>query len=104
MRRLGKAYPRIPDDLEKVKEAIKSGDFIGDPIPGFSCWVYKVRVPSSDMKRGKRGGFRVIYYVVPENRMVYFLTVYAKARQENVDRAIIDQWIDTLTPAKFPEG
>jgi len=34
------------------------------------------------MKRGKSGGFRVIYYL--SNHIVYLLTVYAKAKKEEI--------------------
>ena len=34
------------------------------------------------MKRGKRGGFLVIYYL--SDHIVYLLTIYAKAKKEEV--------------------
>jgi len=34
------------------------------------------------MKRGKSGGFRVIYYL--SNHIVFLLTIYAKAKREEI--------------------
>nr|VFJ72777.1 MAG: hypothetical protein BECKFW1821C_GA0114237_103717 [Candidatus Kentron sp. FW] len=96
MRRLKKSYPRILDDLKEITEALKAGHLVGDPIPGFSRRVYKARIPSSDMKRGKRGGFRIVYYVVLDKAVIGILTVYAKSRQENIDSASIRQLIDSF--------
>ena len=43
---------------------------------------YKIRMNSSNTKKGKRGGFRVIYYL--SNHIVYLLTIYVKAKKEKI--------------------
>jgi len=83
MRKLRKKYPKFINDLDPTIQELKQGHFVGDKIKGFSD-VYKARVPSSDQKKGKRGGFRVIYYVVTQDKNVYLLSMYAKAHQENI--------------------
>ena len=35
--------------------------------------TYKIRLNSSDMKKGKRGGFRIITFVNDETKKVYLL-------------------------------
>jgi len=37
----------------------------GDPIPGLCGKVYKLRLASSGLERGKSGGYRIIYYFNP---------------------------------------
>ena len=69
-KKIGKKHPNVIKDLLRVIDSLESGNFIGDAIPGFSRQVYKARVPSSDQKRGKRGGFRIVYYVVMDNRTI----------------------------------
>jgi hypothetical protein len=54
---------------------------IGDVIPD-TGGVRKVRW--SRAGSGKRGGSRVIYFYHDEERPLYLLMVYAKARQENL--------------------
>lgn len=60
---------------------------------GFEGVVYKIRIPSSDMKRG---GFRVIYYVITSAEVIDLLTIYAKARTEDIDRSEIQRLLDEL--------
>nr|VFJ57925.1 MAG: mRNA-degrading endonuclease RelE, toxin component of the RelBE toxin-antitoxin system [Candidatus Kentron sp. DK] len=96
IKKISRHYPNIVKDLLNIIDSLESGNFIGDAIPGFSRRVYKARVPSSDQKRGKRGGFRVIYYVVMDNKTVYLLTVYAKSRQQNIDPPLIQRLIEDL--------
>jgi len=84
IRKLIKKYPNLFNDLTPTIEQLKQGEFIGDKIRGFSNSVFKVRVGSVGQKKGKRGGFRVIYYVVTKNKEVVLLTIYAKAKQETI--------------------
>ena len=36
------------------------------------------------MKRGKRGGYRIIYYLQTAKEQVVLLTIYAKSRKEDI--------------------
>ena len=45
--------------------------------------MYKVGVGSIDQRKGKSGGFRVLYYVVTEDKNIWLLHIYAKANQLN---------------------
>jgi mRNA-degrading endonuclease RelE of RelBE toxin-antitoxin system len=42
--------------------------------------------------RGKRGGFRVIYYFHDENFPLFLLTMYAKNQQANLTKAERNDW------------
>jgi len=85
IRGLSKRFSHVKDDLKPLLDNLKAGENPGDALPEFSCRVYnyKVRVPSSDQRGGKRGGFRVVYYLMSEAHRAYLLTMYAKSRQEN---------------------
>lgn len=63
---------------------IEEGELPGDPIPGLLDKVYKARCASSDMKRGKSGGYRVIYYLEGRDSKIYLLSIYSKAQRENI--------------------
>ena len=70
-----------------VEERTEFIDFIagnpetGDLIPG-TGGIRKVRW--SRAGSGKRGGVRVIYFYYDQERPLYLLMVYAKARKENL--------------------
>ena len=57
-------------------------------MQGVGYAVYKARVKSSDLKRGKRGGYRVLYYLKAFERIV-LLTIYAKTEREDLSIAEI---------------
>ena len=83
LKKLKKKYLRIKKDLAPLIEQLEQGIFEGDKLQGFTGDVYKVRVGSIDQKKGKSGGFRVLYYVVTEDKNIWLLHIYAKANQSN---------------------
>lgn len=84
IKKLFKKYPKVKQDCLKLLEKLEQGIFDDDKIQGFSGNIFKVRIGSTDQKKGKSGGFRVIYYVVTKNKKVVLLTIYAKAQQETI--------------------
>jgi hypothetical protein len=60
----------------------------GQVVPG-SGGVRKLRWKREGM--GKRGGLRVIYYVRYQPNEFWMLTLYAKAKQDNVPARILKQ-------------
>lgn len=63
LKRLGRRYRRIRRDLEPLIGQLLAGESPGDRVQGVRTVVYKVRLPNSDARRGKSGGYRVIYYL-----------------------------------------
>jgi len=82
LKKLSKKYKRIEEDYKSLIETLENNPSEGDAIPGFGNKIYKIRMSSSNMKRGKRGGFRIIYYL--SDHVVYLLTIYAKAKKEEI--------------------
>ncbi|MCI5130827.1 MAG: type II toxin-antitoxin system RelE/ParE family toxin [Candidatus Electrothrix sp. EH2] len=95
-RKLAKKYRNLQQDLLPVLDCLEHGTFAGDPVPGFEGSIYKVRIRSSDQQKGKRGGFRMIYLIDQVNRKIWLLTLYAKAKQENIRVNEIQQLLDDL--------
>ena len=96
---LVKKYRSLEDDLQPLLERLEKGAFsLDDAVPGFEGTIYKARLPSRDQKRGKRGGFRVIYYAITDEEIVILLAIYAKAQKEDIDTKEIKrlraQWKD----------
>ncbi len=82
-KQLQKKYRHLADDVEGLIAQLERGETPGDPLQGIGIRAYKVRLKSSDVERGKSGGFRVIYYIRVENTVV-LLTIYIKSEQENI--------------------
>ena len=81
VRELKKAYPGIRKDLKELSAMLKENPKAGKPL---GKKVYKIRLKSSDIGKGKRSGFRVISYVIDELQKIRLLTIYAKPRKASI--------------------
>ncbi|MEO7908109.1 MAG: type II toxin-antitoxin system RelE/ParE family toxin [Roseiflexaceae bacterium] len=84
LRQLAKKYRRIRSDIQPLIDALIAGELPGDQIQGIGFSVYKVRVRNSDAQRGKRGGYRMIYYL-PTNSSIVLITLYSKTEQQDIE-------------------
>jgi mRNA-degrading endonuclease RelE of RelBE toxin-antitoxin system len=79
---LTKRYPRAPATVNSALESLKQHPEAGSAIPGWHRRVWKLRINSRDIRRGKRFGFRLIYYL--EGTTIYPLLIYAKTNKSDV--------------------
>ena len=92
---LQKKYPHITDDVQSLIRQLEQGETPGDQMPGIRHPVYKVRLSSTDQSKGKRGGYRVIYYVKTTD-FIFLITIYAKSQQTDISASEIHRMIDEL--------
>ena len=82
-----KKYLKILNDIKKVTDELLKGNLIGDKLEVLKLQentaAYKVRVANSSTNSGKSNGFRIIYYVVFEEK-IYLLTIYSKKDTGNI--------------------
>ena len=57
-RKLLKKYPHAKKDYLVLVESLKKGVFLGDQIPRVKRLLFKARIKSSDLNKGKSGGFK----------------------------------------------
>ena len=76
------------DEYAELQQFMMGVPEAGNVVPG-SGGVRKLRWKRKGM--GKRGGLRVIYYVRYRPNEFWMLTLYAKAKQENVPAHILKQ-------------
>lgn len=97
VRKLIKKYPRLPEDLDEFIQRLQTGNVEGDALQHVGFEVYKARIKNSDTKKGKSGGYRVIYYF-KQDEQIFLVTIYAKSEQEDVSiqkiRSIIENWTE----------
>ena len=74
------------DEIRELQQFMMLNPESGSVVPG-SGGVRKLRWKRAGM--GKRGGLRVIYYLRPEPREIWLLSVYAKAKLDNVPGHIL---------------
>ncbi len=93
LKRMHKRYPRVAFEVDAVFTSLEAGEVLGDRVKGVSHPTYKVRMPNRDAKRGKSGGFRLIYYMeLPVAK--FLLTLYSKTDQSNITVAEIQKLIE----------
>lgn len=83
LKNLAKKYRHIRYDTQNIFVELQKGNFMGDKLSGFELEIYKVRVQNSDIKKGKSGGYRLIYLVESETSIL-LLTIYSKSEQEDL--------------------
>lgn len=65
--------------------------------------VYKVRLPNLDTNKGKSNGYRVVYIVITERKVVVLLTIYYKKEQATAPNNYINGLIDGYFLSMLPE-
>ena len=81
------------DEYAGLQQFLMQTPEAGEVVPG-SGGVRKVRWARAGM--GKRAGLRVVYYVRCQPDEFWMLTVYAKARRDNVPGQILEQLLVLL--------
>jgi mRNA-degrading endonuclease RelE of RelBE toxin-antitoxin system len=61
LRKLAKSYHSIRTDISSLLAELERGELPGERIQHSRYRVYKVRVNNTDTRKGKQGGYRVIY-------------------------------------------
>lgn len=75
-----------------MEEGILIGDRLEDILLKEGSAAYKVRLANSSTKIGKSNGFRLIYYVVFDEK-IYLMTIYSK---KDDNRILNDKQISML--------
>jgi mRNA-degrading endonuclease RelE of RelBE toxin-antitoxin system len=95
IKKLRKRYPQIAQDTLPLIEQLKRGETPGDHLQAKRYTLYKVRVPNRDARRGKSGGYRVVYYIQTQDRVI-LLTIYTKSDQNDISLEEIEAIIADL--------
>lgn len=90
LRTLAKKYRSIRSDIQPVIDQLENGDLPGDQVPGVNLAIFKVRIKNSDTRKGKRSGYRCIYYLKTRDKII-LVTVYSKLGQTDITAKKIKQ-------------
>jgi mRNA-degrading endonuclease RelE of RelBE toxin-antitoxin system len=88
IQRLAKRYKSIRRDIQPIITRLESGEILGDQIPNLNHTIFKVRIKNSDIQKGKSGGYRIIYYLKTETKIL-LITIYAKSDRSDISAAEI---------------
>ncbi len=93
--RLRKRFRRIEDGIEALKAEMRRRESRGDLMPGYGVPLYKVRMANRSARRGKRGGFRVIY-LEQSSASILFLHIYSKSDKDDVSEGEVHRMLGNL--------
>lgn len=79
LRRLGKKHPSVKADL-----VLKIGELQLENEVHIGRSIFKVRIKSADMNKGKSGGFRAYLYLYRRKSLICPLCIYAKADRGSI--------------------
>lgn len=97
IKKLRRKYPAVTGEVRKLVTQLEDDERPGDKIQSIGYDVYKVRLPNPSAKRGKSGGFRIIYYVQLAKHVV-LITIYSKTQLSNISPDAIKQLVEEITP------
>jgi mRNA-degrading endonuclease RelE of RelBE toxin-antitoxin system len=95
LKHLKRKYPSITSEVRDLVIQLENDERPGDRISNINHEVYKVRLKNKSAERGKSGGFRAIYYVWFEDKII-LLTVYSKSDKELVSNEEILALIEDI--------
>ena len=81
------------DEYSELQQYLIQNPEAGEVVPG-SGGLRKVRWARSGT--GKRGGIRIIYFVRYRPNEFWMLTLYAKAKRENIPAHILKQLLEAF--------
>lgn len=90
---LNKKYHSLKNDLYNLFDSLEINPKQGDEL-GKSC--YKVRLSIKSKGKGKRGGARVITYVITENKEVILLSIYDKKEKDTLLPNELDELLSEI--------
>lgn len=89
IKRFIKKFPSLVYEITDFMEVLKENPFLGESL---GAGLYKVRLASKSKGKGKSGGFRVINYIVTENKEdidITVLTIYDKSEDSTMKKNIL---------------
>ena len=92
---LARKYPAVHDTVEEFVARLENDERPVSAIVGVGYDAYKARLPNRSARRGKSGGFRVIYYVCFENSAI-LITIYSKTEKVDVDLSELKRLLSNL--------
>lgn len=97
IKKLRKKYRNIKFDLDSAIQRLENGILEGDRLTGIGIPVFKIRLESSDMNKGKRSGIRIVYFTQLEKE-IFLISAYAKGSKESISKKEILEIVKKYIP------
>jgi mRNA-degrading endonuclease RelE of RelBE toxin-antitoxin system len=94
LKKLAKKHSAVESDVEWLEGRLKMNPMLlGTPIPNLKLAlpVYKTRLKDSCCRVGASGGWRIIYAINAEKKLVTLILIYHKRELENPSNEYLQQ-------------
>jgi len=102
LKKQSKKHRSLPADISILETSLSykiRGNYLFSLETNFIKWdVYKIRLLCKSLGKGKRSGYRVIFMVNDEERLVLLITLYYKGDTGNLTDDQIQKIIDEIDP------
>lgn len=95
-RRLTRRFPSLEAEVERLISRLEQDARPGAKLSGLGYQVFKVRLANRSARRGKSGGFRVIYQE-RSGTLVLLLLIYSKTERADIPDDLIISVIEEAT-------
>lgn len=85
-KRLSRKYRTLPAELAELSASLKENPHTGTDLGG---GLFKIRLAIKSKGRGKRGGGRVITYVIDPEKVAHLLTIYDKGELDTISTDVL---------------
>ena len=86
-----KKYPSLNDDISFALASFPTGNAIS-----LGGGLYKIRLRSSDLPKGKSHAFRMIILFVSTEGILAPITIYSKSDRANISRRELKHHVDSV--------
>ena len=93
LKHLKKKYPHIRQDVDRLIQSLQNGERPGDQVQGTGYTFFKVRLKSTDLTKGKSGGYRVLYFIQTLTE-VGLITIYVKSERVDLSIEVVKQLVE----------
>ncbi len=95
IKELLKSYIHIKKDIRKALEILEVNPYLGVSIKGVGK-LWKFRVKNSDIKKGKSGGYRLIYFFNSNTKVIFPILIYQKTKKEDLTKKELKRLLKLL--------
>jgi mRNA-degrading endonuclease RelE of RelBE toxin-antitoxin system len=99
LKHLKKKYPNIRRDVDVLIQSLQNGERPGDQVQGTGYTIYKVRLKSTDLSKGKSSGYRVIYFIQTLTE-IGLITIYVKSERVDLKSEIIKRLVEAYLKSR----
>ena len=91
--KLRKKYPSLDQDVVNLANKLTSNAELGESL---GTNLFKIRMSIKSKGKGKRGGARVITYLINQQNEVYLISIYDKSEIDSVSKEVLKSIADQI--------